>query len=170
MQEKIAIGEQETAGELHETMMQVGADLLLQTVDAFSTRQLQAVPQSALVGDPNENLHHAPKIFTANCEIDWQKNIDQIYNLIRGLSPYPGAFTFFQNKKMKILAAIKEPSMVHEHPGAFVTDHKKYLKFAAKDGYLSVTALQLEGKKKMGVEEFLRGWRNGQHPATPASI
>jgi methionyl-tRNA formyltransferase len=160
LQKKIAIGEEETAGELHDTMMQVGADVLLQTVDKLSAHQLQEVPQPSLVSGSNDSLHHAPKIFTETCAIDWQRDIDQIYNLIRGLSPYPGAFTFFQNKKLKIFGAIKEPSRVKEKPSTFVTDHKKYLKFTGNDGYISITSLQLEGKKKMGVEEFLRGWRN----------
>ncbi|MGH2566030.1 MAG: methionyl-tRNA formyltransferase, partial [Ginsengibacter sp.] len=78
----------------------------------------------------------------------------------RGLSPYPAAFTFLTNKKLKIFNAKKDSSTIQESPGTFITDNKTFLKFACKDGYIFVTELQLEGKKKMKIEDFLRGWRN----------
>jgi methionyl-tRNA formyltransferase len=108
---------------------------------------------------PTIMLHHAPKIFTETCEIKWQKNVDEIYDLIRGLSPYPAAFTFLKERKLKIFNAKKEFTNSKENSGEVTTDHKTYLKFACNNGYISVTELQLEGKKKMRVEDFLRGWR-----------
>jgi methionyl-tRNA formyltransferase len=85
--------------------------------------------------------------------------VDDIYNLIRGLSPFPAAFTFLKDKMLKIYTAKKEIATPTVTPGAFLTDNKTYLKFAAANGYIHVTGLQLEGKKKMLVDEFLRGYR-----------
>jgi methionyl-tRNA formyltransferase len=104
-------------------------------------------------------LKHAPKIFTETCKIDWNHSIFSIYNLIRGLSPYPAAFTYLHDKMLKIYKAKKELHNSPKSPGTVETDNKTFLKFAASDGYIYVTELQLEGKKRMGVEEFLRGYR-----------
>ena len=158
LQEKIKIGDEENAGELHDRMMELGADLLLQTVNELVKNNLQEIKQP--VGSHSTlPLHHAPKIFTETCEIKWQKNVDEIYNLIRGLAPYPAAFTFLKERKLKIFNAKKEFTNSKENSGEVTTDHKTYLKFACNNGYISVTELQLEGKKKMRVEDFLRGWR-----------
>ncbi|HEY4149333.1 MAG TPA: methionyl-tRNA formyltransferase, partial [Chitinophagaceae bacterium] len=102
---------------------------------------------------------HAPKIFTETCKIDWTRPVDDIYNLIRGLSPYPGAFTQLQGKTLKIYGAKKEHAASTARSLEWQTDHKTWLKYTAADGYIYVTELQLEGKKKMTVEEFLRGYR-----------
>jgi methionyl-tRNA formyltransferase len=169
LQEKIKIGDEENAGELHDRMMELGADLLLQTVKELVKNNLREIKQQD-VSHPTFYtqhpmaigstimLHHAPKIFTETCEIKWQKNVDEIYNLIRGLSPYPAAFTFLKEKKLKIFSAKKKFTNSKENSGEVTTDHKTYLKFACNNGYISVTELQLEGKKKMRVEDFLRGW------------
>ncbi len=155
LQKKINITDDETAGTLHDKMMEVGADLLLKTINELQNRNLKDVAQ------PNSLiLRHAPKIFTETCEIDWNKNVKEIYNLIRGLSPYPAAFTFLNEKKLKIFFAEKEKSKTENKPGEIITDHKMFLKFTANDGFISLKEIQLEGKKKMKIEDFLRGWRD----------
>ena len=108
----------------------------------------------------NSLLKHAPKIFTETCKINWDQPVAAIYNLIRGLSPYPAAFTYLNDKVLKIYGAKKEIHASPKTPGSIETDQKTYLKFAARDGYIHLTELQLEGKKKMTVEEFLRGYRS----------
>jgi len=157
LQEKIAIGDDETAGELHDRMKDIGAQLLVQTVKGLESGAIKEVPQQSL--QSGKNLSHAPKIFTDTANINWSHSVDQIHNLIRGLSPYPGAFTSFGNKMMKILRASKEKTNPGIKTGEFITDKKTYLKFAASDGYINVIELQLEGKKRMNVEDFLRGLR-----------
>jgi methionyl-tRNA formyltransferase len=170
LQKKIKIGDEENAGELHDRIMQVGADLLLQTINELVKNNLKEIEQQEIEHSTFNTqhpmtigstimLHHAPKIFTETCEIKWQKNVDEIYNLIRGLAPYPAAFTFLKEKKLKIFSAKKEFTNAKENSEEVITDNKTYLKFACNNGYISVTELQLEGKKKMRVEDFLRGWR-----------
>lgn len=154
LQEKIKITNDETAGSLHDKMMEVGAELLLKTIDQLQSGHLRDTAQSTPA-----NLHHAPKIFTETCEINWHQNVDDIYNLIRGLSPHPAAFTFLNEKKLKIFFAEKEKYSVANKPGEIITDHKTFLKFAANDGLISLKEIQPEGKKKMEIEDFLRGWR-----------
>jgi len=104
-------------------------------------------------------LKHAPKLSTETSKINWNKNVDEVYDLIRGLSPYPSAFTFLNDKTLKIYKATKEIIQPAIAPGEFETDKKTFLKFACTNGYIFVKELQLEGKKKMNVEDFLRGWR-----------
>lgn len=158
-QEKIKIEEDDTAGTVHDKMMKTGAQLLLHTLDELAagntseTRQ----PETDLTG---EELKHAPKIFTETCEIDWNNNIDTTYNFIRGLSPYPTAFTFLNEKKLKVYKAEKEISTHTQEPGLVFTDRKTFLKYSAKNGYIQLKEIQLEGKKKMMIEDFLRGWRD----------
>lgn len=157
LQEKININEDDTAGTLHDTMMNVGADLLLKTIQESEKGNLDETAQRNI---PEQGiLHHAPKIFTETCEINWNKKADEIYNLIRGLSPYPAAFTFLNGKKLKIFSSKKEISNQETEPGKWITDHKTYLKFAAKDGFISLKDIQQEGRKRMKIGDFLRGWR-----------
>lgn len=152
--EKVAIGDKDTAGDLHDNLMQVGAKLLVKTVEAIERGGYTETPQIH-----TGELKHAPKIFKEYCQIDWNQPARRIHNLIRGLSPYPTAFTRLNNKTLKIFRAepeVKEPGI---SPGAFLTDGKTYLKFAARDGFIKVTDIQYEGKKRMEVTEFLRGMR-----------
>lgn len=154
LQKKINITDDETAGTLHDKIMEVGADLLLKTINELQKGNLKDIAQSnSLI------LRHAPKIFTETCEINWNKNVKEIFNLIRGLSPYPAAFTFLNEKKLKIFLAQKEKTKIENKPGDIITDHKTFLKFTANDGYISLIEIQLEGKRKMKIEDFLRGWR-----------
>ncbi len=156
---EIAIDDNMTAGELHDTMKDAGAALLLRTIKGLADGTLKEVPQAQLAGDTV--LKHAPKIFTDTCRIDWTKNVKEIYNLIRGLSPFPAAFTQLDGKTLKIYQAAKEEKLTGMPPGEYKTDGKTFLQFGGADGFISVKELQLEGKKRMLVEDFLRGYRFG---------
>jgi methionyl-tRNA formyltransferase len=159
LSEIIPIGEDETAGELHDKMKEVGASLLVKTIKALEENTIQDIDQSSVVSRQSSELKHAPKIFTDTCKIDWNKPVDEVYNLVRGLSPYPGAFTFLDTKTLKIFKAKKEIITPLAGAGNFETDKKAFLKFACIDGYIHILELQLEGKKRMVVEDFLRGYR-----------
>ncbi len=155
LSEKIKISDDETAGELHDRMKELGADLLVKTVDGISNKSIPETSQQQQLSA----LKHAPKIFTETCKIDWSKNVHEVYNLIRGLSPYPAAYTFINDKLIKIFRAVKEEVVPLSEPGKFETDKRTYLKFACSDGYIYLKELQLQGKKKILTEEFLRGFR-----------
>jgi methionyl-tRNA formyltransferase len=154
LQEKMDIEEHETAGDLHDRMKETGAALLVQTVKKLAEGRVREVPQNTMHGEPK----HAPKIFTDTCRINWQSDVDHIFNLIRGLSPYPAAFTTLHDKVFKIYQCEKEIKAHREQPGTHtVTDGK--LRFACANGYIYPKSVQAEGKRRMSVEEFLRGWR-----------
>lgn len=146
----------ETAGELHDALMILGADLLLKTVQALEQGDITGTPQQEISAG---EIKHAPKIFKEDCRINWQADVSDIYNLIRGLSPYPAAFTELNGKTVKLYKVEKEVAAHSHEPGSVHTDQKSWLKFAAPGGYIRVLELQLEGKKKMQVEDFLRGYR-----------
>ncbi|SHM89896.1 methionyl-tRNA formyltransferase [Chitinophaga jiangningensis] len=154
--QEVPIREDETAGELHDALMQTGAELLLKTVASIAAGTAKGTPQKDVA---LADIKHAPKIFKETCKLDWNKSIDEVYNLMRGLSPYPAAWTTFQSKTLKIYKAHKELAQPTVAPGEFETDQKTYLKIAAADGWLVLEEIQLEGKKRMGVVEFLRGYR-----------
>ncbi len=158
LQEKIMIGEDQTAGELHDRMKEIGADLLVKTLKGLAEGALNETTQSWSDGDGQTILKHAPKIFTEDNKIDWNKSVDEVYNIIRGLSPYPAAFTILNGKMLKIYRSKKEIDKPSISAGDFKTDNKTFLKFACSDGYISITELQLEGKKKMSVQDFLKGY------------
>lgn len=153
---KVAIEETDNAGTLHDKLMHAGAETLIRTVHGLKNNTIHPIPQEDL---KIEDLKHAPKIFKEDCLINWNGNTDEIYNLIRGLSPYPTAFTQLQNKTLKIFETEKEQLDHHNQPGEFFTDGKTYLKFATKDGYLHLKVIQIEGKKKMEINDFLKGYR-----------
>lgn len=153
----IPIGPNDTAGELHDSMMVIGAQTLKETVDLIALEKADAVSQEMLVSNGEEILH-APKIFKEDCKIDWTKSGQQIHNFIRGLAPYPCAWTMLGEKTCKIYKGEFKSGMASD-PGTFITDHKATLRIACSDGWYSIHELQYEGKKRMGVEEFLRGWR-----------
>ncbi len=153
--EKITLTGHETAGELHDRLMNKGAGLLVKTVKAVESGRYNEHPQSQLA--EGMELRHAPKIFKEDGNIIWSKTAEQVYNLIRGLSPTPAAYTTLNGKTFKIYSADYVNTEPGIQPGGFLTDNKTYLKFAALDGFVSVLDVQLEGKKRMGIEEFLRG-------------
>jgi methionyl-tRNA formyltransferase len=156
--DRVPIGETETAGEVHDKLMHTGAQLLVKTVKAIETGNYEAVSQDEAVAKAID-LPHAPKIFKEDCLINWNQAVQKVYNHIRGLSPYPAAYTVFKDKTLKIYSAElieKEPGL---QAGGFLSDHKTFLKFACIDGFICVRDVQVEGKKRMSVEEFLRGFR-----------
>ena len=155
--EKVTLNGHETAGTLHDWLMNKGAGLLVKTVKAVESGRYHEHPQTALL--TGEELKHAPKIFKEDCLIDWTQSAQHIYNKIRGLSPIPTAYTELNGKVLKIYGSELQADEPAIQPGAFLTDNKTYLKFAAKDGFISLTDIQLEGKKRMGIEDFLRGMR-----------
>ncbi len=161
-QEKIQIGPEETLGEIHDRLMIVGANLVLKTVDALADGTVTPVSQNLLSADPQKM--HAPKIFKEDCRIDWSKPVVAVNNLIRGLSPYPAAWTNFNSSEsetgVKIFKAMVEQIGHDCKPGEILSDNKKYLKIACADGFLHLVDLQLAGKKRMGIAEFLRGFPN----------
>lgn len=152
--DSVAISDSETAGDLHDKLMVVGANLLVKTVKAIEADDYNEVPQLQ-----SEDLKSAPKIFKEFCKIDWDNTNQSVYNHIRGLSPYPTAFTILNDKALKVFNAEPENVKPEIKPGAYLTDNKTYLKFATKDGFIKLTDLQLEGKKRMLIDEFLRGVR-----------
>ena len=158
LQEKISIGENETAGELHDTLKNLGAKLIVKTIQQTENGNLKEKPQSE-IGNQKSEIKHAPKIFTETCKIDWNKNAEDIYNLIRGLSPYPTAFTYLHEKMLKIYFGKKEICNHHLANGDVESDNRKYLKFACADGFIHCTDIQLQGKKRMHIEDFLRGYK-----------
>lgn len=154
---EVAIAPDDTAGILHDKLMHTGAELLLKTIAGLKDNSLTPKVQSTLVTE--SELKHAPKIFKENCQIDWKQDIDTIYNLIRGLSPYPAAFTTLDNKVLKLYKVSKEYTTPDIEQGDYKTDGKTYLKFTGNNGYINVMQLQIEGKKKMEIIDFLRGYR-----------
>lgn len=159
LQEHFPIGENDTAGEVHDRMKEIGAALLVKTVKGLAEGTLQERPQAEGHSPQNTLLYHAPKIFTETCKIDFTKTAGEVHNLIRGLSPFPGAFTSLNGKTLKIYRSEKELTNTGMAAGEYKTDGKTYLKFACSNGFILVKELQLEGKKKIAVEEFLRGYR-----------
>jgi methionyl-tRNA formyltransferase len=155
--EKVSIADDVTAGEYHDRLMAKGAGLLVKTVKAIESGRYTEQPQEQLI--EGQELKHAPKIFKDDCRINWNQPLDKVYNHVRGLSPHPAAFTELQGKVLKVFKAEKEYASPEAEPGTFVTDNKTFLKFIAQNGYLNLTDVQLEGKKRMGIEEFLRGVR-----------
>lgn len=157
LQDRIPIAPNHTAGEIHETMMEVGAQLLVKTLHGLFDNSIKAVAQEQVIG--NEALKHAPKIFTKDCEIDWDKSCAAIHNLIRGLAPFPGAITKIDGKIVKLFLTQAIDATPTEAPGSFITDGKTFAKIACKDGYIELADIQWEGKKRMLIIDFLRGYR-----------
>jgi len=164
-QEKIEITENNTVGNLHDQLMIIGANLVLKTVDALAENRVEPIDQTQMIDNP-ERIKHAPKIFKDDCRIDWTKDSESVRNLIRGLSPYPTAWTeLYHPEKEEILTAKiyeakRENGSLPAAPGTISTDGKKYLKIACPDAWLTVTEIQLSGKKRMKMEELLRGFQN----------
>lgn len=159
--EKVAIGDDETAGDVHDKLMLTGAELVVKTVTAIEENTYSEKAQDEILGtdgNPAE-VKHAPKIFKETCLIDWNKPVRDTYNHIRGLSPYPAAFTYLEGKTLKVYRAKPEVVKPEVEVGQYLSDGKTFLKFACPDGYISLETIQLEGKKRIGIAEFLRGYR-----------
>ena len=152
-QEREPIAEKDTAGTLYKCLMEKGAYLVLKTVKAIEEGNYPQIPQ-----DLSREIKPAPKIFRETCEIDWNQPPEAVCNFIRGLSPYPAARAHIAGKKFKIFSAEKTNlESAGENPGDFATDHKHYLQVQTAGAALAITELQMEGKKRMDIESFLRG-------------
>lgn len=163
MQQSVEIGQEDTAGDLYDRLMTTGAEMLLKTVNAVIDGTVQSIPQSE-IGTEGE-LRPAPKIFTETCKIDWGKSAAEIHNFIRGLAPHPTAWTEVEHHGTKYTMKIYGARLVDKQPtqavGTFVvTENKKHLYIAAKDGYLDILELQLSGKKRMAANVFLNGFHS----------
>jgi methionyl-tRNA formyltransferase len=161
-QEKTPIGENDTAGEVHDRLMIIGADLVLKTVQAIERNDYPQTDQSEFI-KAGEDINYAPKIFKEDCKINWHKTMEEIHNHIRGLSPYPAAFTTFisptgQAFPVKFFISKKETGTPSQPLKSIISDSKNYLKIVVSGGNIVIEELQLAGKKKMGVQEFLRGF------------
>jgi methionyl-tRNA formyltransferase len=152
----------ENAGDLHDRLKMLGARLVIKTLDDIAENRIMPLPQNQLV-NPEESLKPAPKIHPENCIIDWNNDPTKINNLIRGLSPGPGARSFLKNDSAYYSFKIFEGEPeIAEHmfkPGEIISDGKQFLRIACKDGFISVTCIQLEGKNRMNIVEFLKGFR-----------
>jgi methionyl-tRNA formyltransferase len=164
LQETVPVDPDEDAGSLHDKMMNTGASLLVRTVRAIAGGNPPLIDQTALIRK-QEELKTAPKIFTEDCRVDWDQETEVVYNHIRGLAPYPAAWTILKNqageeKILKIFAAEKEILPVNEKPGTLLADDENALEIACRNGIIRLTRIQLEGKKKMDTPEFLRGLKD----------
>lgn len=160
MREKIAIRPDESAGELHDELMALGNTVVVETIQKIESGEVVALPQEELT--ENQPLKPAPKITKEFCNVDWSQDCQSIYNHIRGLSPYPAAHTRLGSDNgeaidMKVFSSEMEPCQTQMAVGSVVTDNKKYLKVAVKDGFIHLTMVQQAGKKAMPIADFLRG-------------
>ena len=161
-QEHVPIADTDDVGIVHDKLMTLGGRLVLETVDAILNGNVKSIPQEdmAVVGE----LRPAPKIFKETCRIDWNQPVKRIYDFIRGLSPHPAAWTELvqptgENVVMKIFETEKILKSHQLAPGTLLTDGKTYIHVAAQDGFIGIHALQLPGKKRLKVDELLRGFR-----------
>lgn len=161
-QVRVPIADTDNVEVVHDKLMVLGGDLVIETVEAILAGTVKAIPQETLF-QSDEDLRPAPKIFKETCRIDWSKGVKRVYDFIRGLSPYPAAWTELsvgdKVLELKIFAASKEFCTHQQTVGTVLTDHKSYIKVALEDGYLNILTLQLSGKKRMEVTDFLRGFR-----------
>jgi methionyl-tRNA formyltransferase len=162
-QEKVPIGPEDTAGDLHDILMRTGAQMVLKTAKKIEEHFLKKSPLE-FIPQNDAMTSHAPKLFKDTCRINWSRPVREIHNLIRGLSPYPAAFTQLLNdaapaQTIKIFGS-EAAEQAHSNPnGLLSTDGKSFLKVYASNGILNITDIQLEGKKRMPVAEFLRGFK-----------
>lgn len=150
LQNEINIDEQDTAGSLHDKLMTTGANLVLQTVRGIESQSITPFPQT---GEPSL----APKIFHDTCRIDWNTSVDKAYDFIRGLSPYPGAWTTVNGVQLKIYETKKHKSASVETAGKYEFLDKKVLRMYCNNGYLEIISVQAEGKRRMSITEYLNG-------------
>ena len=163
LHDSVQIGESEDAGQISEKLKEIGAQLVLKTVDALVAGNLKEIDQQQLIEDPGD-LMPAPKIFKETCRINWAGDVDALHNFVRGLSPYPGAWSELVSPEeerfsVKIFAVSKQPDKRIMPAGAVETDGKNYLRVAVCDGLLQIESLQLAGKKRMAAKELLCGFK-----------
>lgn len=158
----IPIDENDNAGTLHDKLMLQGGETVLRTVDAIVNGNVKAVAQESM-SVANEELRPAPKIFRDTCRIDWSKDVLEIYNFVRGMSPYPSAWLELIDANeniiaLKVYSVAKEFAEHNLEQGTLLTDNKSYIKVAVQGGYISLCDIQLAGKKRMPVADLLRGF------------
>jgi len=154
-QESLPIGENETAGEVHDRMMVLGAEVVLKSVQAIEKGDYELKAQK------DEFATKAPKVYNETCEINFNQSTEKVHDFIRGLSPYPAAWTTLDDLKLKVLRTTK---LIENHnlaPSTFFTDNKHFLKIATNDGFVEVHELQLAGRKRMKTKDFLNGYKIG---------
>lgn len=165
-QVKVPIADTDNVEAVHDRLMMLGGGLVVKTVDAILIGNVRTVPQEELINVGE--LRPAPKIFKETCRIDWNAGVKKVFDFVRGLSPYPAAWTELrQGESVPVMVKIFDTEKIfrsHEHkPGTIVTDNKTYLHIASTDGYVSVLSLQLAGKKRMPVTDFLRGFHASEN-------
>ena len=163
-QVRVPIADEDSVEVIHDKLMNLGGRLVTETVDAILAGNVKPVPQEELINLSQEELRPAPKIFKDTCRIDWTKGVKGVYDFVRGLSPYPAAWTELVNadggsQVLKIFQTEKNFFFHEEKIGAVSTDGKSYLRVALSDGYLNILSLQLAGKKRMPIADFLRGFK-----------
>ena len=162
LQEQVGVHGQDTAGDLHDRLMETGARLVLKTVEMIVSGEVMKIPQGSIA---NKTLKPAPKIFKEDCRIHWNKPAGEIHNLIRGLSPYPSAWAELISDQtdetitMKVFRSLITEEYTDAVPGTLLTDGKSYLKVVTAEGMVNLTEVQMAGKKRMEVQEFLRGFQ-----------
>ncbi len=159
MQERTPINPDDNIGTLYDRLMQIGAGVVLQTVDKIASGSVKTYAQ-----DENQELKPAPKIFKEDCLILWDKSAKQVNDFVRGLSPYPAAYTTLKTQKgedlrVKVLKVLPEQTKHNEADGIVLTDNKNYIKIAVTDGYIYLDQIQPAGKKVMTIKEFLNGYK-----------
>ncbi|NPA44371.1 MAG: methionyl-tRNA formyltransferase, partial [Chlorobi bacterium] len=159
-QEEVEILPTENAGQLHDKLMNIGGKLIIKTVDAIIKGEVKAIPQKQI---PVSEIKSANKIFKDFCEINWKKDNKTIYNFIRGLSPYPAAWTKISSSDGKVLTLkIFASEMIFEkhnlEVGKIISDNKTYIKISTSEGYINILELQLQGKKRMPIKDLLNGF------------
>lgn len=152
-QKKVAIEPNDTAGSLHDKLMHLGAGLVIETAKSIEENNYTITEQ-----DHTKATKKAPKIFKEDCTINWNQNTNTLDHFIRGMSPYPTAFTLIKDQQLKIYTAVSEYATHQLAPGEIVSDNKTYIKFATKDGFVVPNLVQLQGKRKMEVRDFLNGF------------
>lgn len=158
----VPIADTDDAGNVHDRLMYLGGKLIVETVDALLEGTVRTIPQENMA--VSGELRPAPKIFKETCRIDWNQPVKRIYDFIRGLSPYPTAWTELvqPDGSVVVLKIFETEKLIQSHhltPGSICTDGKTYLHVAAADGWVSIRSLQLPGKKRLKVDELLRGFR-----------
>ena len=160
-QVRVPISDTDTAGDIHDRLMLLGGDLVIETINKLIEGDVKAIPQAEMQTD--ELLKPAPKLFKDNCKIDWSAGVKRCYDHIRGLSPYPAAWTTFvsgeKQQALKIISSEKEFCTPAAPVGTIIIADKADLKVALSDGYLHLKEIQPAGKKRMFVADFLRGFR-----------
>ena len=161
-QRSIPIAETDNVGDIHDRLMMLGAEMVCETVDNIIAGRVEAIPQEDMMTD--EPLRPAPKIFKETCHLDFSRYVVDLYNQVRGLSPYPAAWCEFvspDNERygVKIFEASYRLCQHDKNPGSINTDGKKIIEIACEGGYLQLVSLQLAGKKRLLTEELLRGFR-----------